>query len=69
MTAAAHPLHVGSRTIVVHTVFRDEAGGLVALVIQTQAVLDGSPAAAERDPMTPGGESADRPIRLGGAGA
>jgi 1,4-dihydroxy-2-naphthoyl-CoA hydrolase len=43
VTATAHPLHVGGRTIVVHTEIRDDPGKLVALVIQTQAVLDGSP--------------------------
>jgi 1,4-dihydroxy-2-naphthoyl-CoA hydrolase len=43
VTATAHPLHVGSRTIAVHTEIRDDADRLVALVIQTQAVLDGSP--------------------------
>jgi 1,4-dihydroxy-2-naphthoyl-CoA hydrolase len=43
VTATAHPLHVGNRTIAVHTEIRDEADRLVALVIQTQAVLDGAP--------------------------
>lgn len=40
VTASARPLHVGGRTIVVQTEIRDEAGRQVALVIQTQAVLD-----------------------------
>jgi len=36
---AARPLHVGRRTIAVETELRDDAGRLVALVVQTQAVL------------------------------
>ncbi|MEV5988854.1 PaaI family thioesterase [Streptomyces sp. NPDC052051] len=39
VTATAHPLHVGGRTIVVHTEIRDTDEKLVALIIQTQAVL------------------------------
>lgn len=42
VTATAHPLHTGGRTIVVHTEIHDDTRALVALVIQTQAVLDGS---------------------------
>lgn len=43
VTATAHPLHVGTRTIAVHTEIRDDADRLVALVIQTQAVLAAAP--------------------------
>ncbi len=38
--ATARPLHVGRRTVVVQTDVRDDEGRLVALVTQTQAVLD-----------------------------
>jgi uncharacterized protein (TIGR00369 family) len=38
--AAAHPIHVGRRTIVVQTDIRDDAGARVALVTQTQAVIE-----------------------------
>lgn len=38
-TATARPLHVGGRTIVVQTEIRDDQERLIALVIQTQAVL------------------------------
>lgn len=36
---SAHPVHVGRSTIVVQTEVRDDAHRLVALVLQTQAVL------------------------------
>jgi len=39
VTATAHPIHVGGQTIVVHTEIRDVDQKLVALTIQTQAVL------------------------------
>ena len=39
VTATATPLHRGGTTIVVETAVRDEAGKLVAKVIQTQIVL------------------------------
>lgn len=38
-TATARPLHVGRTTIAVQTEVRDDADRLVAVVIQTQAVL------------------------------
>jgi 1,4-dihydroxy-2-naphthoyl-CoA hydrolase len=38
-TATSTPLHVGRTTIAVQTEVRDEAGKLVSLTIQTQAVL------------------------------
>jgi 1,4-dihydroxy-2-naphthoyl-CoA hydrolase len=37
--ATTRPVHVGRRTIVVQTELRDDAGKLVALTTQTQAVL------------------------------
>ena len=37
--ASTRPIHVGRRTIVVQTELRDDAGKLVALTTQTQAVL------------------------------
>jgi 1,4-dihydroxy-2-naphthoyl-CoA hydrolase len=37
--ATTRPLHVGRQTIVLQTEIRDDAGKLVALVTQTQAVL------------------------------
>jgi len=40
VVGTARPLHVGRRTIVVQTDIRDAAGKRVALVTQTQAVLD-----------------------------
>jgi uncharacterized protein (TIGR00369 family) len=39
ISAEARPLHVGRTTIVVQTTVSDESGAAVALVIQTQAVL------------------------------
>lgn len=39
VTATATPLHRGGTTIVVETSIRDDAGKLVAKVIQTQLVL------------------------------
>ena len=42
--AHAKPLHAGRTTIVVETELRDEAGKLVAKVIQTQAVIAATPA-------------------------
>lgn len=39
VTATSAPLHVGKTTIAVQTELRDDADRLVALVIQTQAVL------------------------------
>ena len=39
VTATATPLHVGRTTIAVQTEVRDDAGKLVSLTIQTQAVL------------------------------
>ena len=39
ITATATPLHVGRTTIAVQTEVRDDAGKLVSLTIQTQAVL------------------------------
>jgi uncharacterized protein (TIGR00369 family) len=39
VSGAAKPIHVGRRTIVVQTELRDDAGKLVALTTQTQAVL------------------------------
>jgi uncharacterized protein (TIGR00369 family) len=39
VTATAHPLHVGSSTIVVETTVADAAGRPVAKVTQTQLVL------------------------------
>ena len=39
VTGTAKPVHVGRRTIVVQTELRDDAGKLVALTTQTQAVL------------------------------
>jgi 1,4-dihydroxy-2-naphthoyl-CoA hydrolase len=42
VTAIAHPLHIGGRTIVVHTEIHDETDNLVALIIQTQVVVGGS---------------------------
>lgn len=39
VTATSQPLHRGSRTIVVQTQLRDDDDRLVALTIQTQAVL------------------------------
>jgi 1,4-dihydroxy-2-naphthoyl-CoA hydrolase len=40
VTGTAKPLHVGRRTIVVQSEIRNDDQKLVALVIQTQAVLD-----------------------------
>jgi uncharacterized protein (TIGR00369 family) len=40
VAAAARPLHVGSRVIVVETDLHDDEGRRVARVTQTQAVLD-----------------------------
>ena len=40
VTAVATPLHVGRTTIVVQTDIRDESGKAVALVTQTQIVLE-----------------------------
>jgi uncharacterized protein (TIGR00369 family) len=37
--ASTRPVHVGRRTIVVQTELRDDAGKLVSLTTQTQAVL------------------------------
>ena len=37
--AVAKPVHVGRQTVVVQTEVRDDAGALVALTTQTQAVL------------------------------
>jgi 1,4-dihydroxy-2-naphthoyl-CoA hydrolase len=42
VTATARPLHVGRRQIVVETRAEDDAGRLVLLVTQGQAVLDAS---------------------------
>ncbi|MBV9950843.1 MAG: PaaI family thioesterase [Acidimicrobiia bacterium] len=39
VSGRAQPVHVGRRTIVVQTELRDDAGKLVALTTQTQAVL------------------------------
>jgi 1,4-dihydroxy-2-naphthoyl-CoA hydrolase len=39
VVATAKPLHVGRRTIAVQTEVRDDAGKLVALTTQTQAVI------------------------------
>lgn len=39
VTATATPLHVGRTTIAVQTEVRDDAGKLVSVTIQTQAVL------------------------------
>lgn len=39
VTATSTPLHVGRTTIAVQTSLRDDAGKLVSLTIQTQAVL------------------------------
>lgn len=39
VTATATPLHVGRTTIAVQTEVRDDAGKLVSLTVQTQAVL------------------------------
>lgn len=39
VTATARPLHVGRTTIAVQTEVRDDAGKLVAVTTQTQAVL------------------------------
>jgi len=39
VTGVSRPLHVGRTTIVVQTEVRNEAGKLVSLTIQTQAVL------------------------------
>ena len=39
VTAAATPLHIGRRTIVVDTELRDDEGRLVARTTQTQAAL------------------------------
>jgi 1,4-dihydroxy-2-naphthoyl-CoA hydrolase len=39
MSAVTQPIHVGRRTIVIQTHVRDHDGKLVALTIQTQAVL------------------------------
>jgi 1,4-dihydroxy-2-naphthoyl-CoA hydrolase len=39
-TATAKPVHIGRRTIVVQSEIRNDDQKLVALVIQTQAVLD-----------------------------
>jgi uncharacterized protein (TIGR00369 family) len=39
ISAESKPLHVGRTTIVVQTSVSDESGAAVALVIQTQAVL------------------------------
>jgi 1,4-dihydroxy-2-naphthoyl-CoA hydrolase len=39
ITAHSHPLHVGSRTIVVETEVRSDDGKLAAKVLQTQAIL------------------------------
>jgi uncharacterized protein (TIGR00369 family) len=39
VTAVTTPLHVGRTTIVVQTEVRNEAGKLVSLTTQTQAVL------------------------------
>jgi 1,4-dihydroxy-2-naphthoyl-CoA hydrolase len=49
--AVAQPLHVGRTTIVMETELRDEAGRLVAKVIQTQAVIAPPPDSAS----VPGG--------------
>lgn len=40
VTGIAKPLHVGRRTVVVQSEIRNDDQKLVALVIQTQAVLD-----------------------------
>jgi len=42
VTGVSTPLHVGRTTIVVQTEVRNEAGKLVSLTIQTQAVLSPS---------------------------
>jgi uncharacterized protein (TIGR00369 family) len=39
VTATSSPVHVGRTTIVVSTETRDDDGRLVALTVQTQAVL------------------------------
>ena len=39
VTATSRPLHVGRTTIAVQTESRDDGGRLVALTLQTQAVL------------------------------
>jgi uncharacterized protein (TIGR00369 family) len=39
VSGTAKPIHAGRRTIVVQTELRDDAGKLVALTTQTQAVL------------------------------
>jgi len=39
LTAEARPLHVGRTTVGVQTAITDESGAAVAVVIQTQAVL------------------------------
>jgi uncharacterized protein (TIGR00369 family) len=39
VTSTSRPLHVGRSTIAVQTEVRDDAGKLVSLTIQTQAVL------------------------------
>ena len=39
VVATTRPLHVGRQTIVLQTEIRDDAGKLVAVVTQTQAVL------------------------------
>ena len=41
VTATSRPLHVGRMTIAVQTEVRDEAGKLVSLTIQSQAVIPG----------------------------
>lgn len=41
--ATTRPLHVGRQTIVLQTEIRDDADKLVAVVIQTQAVLPPTP--------------------------
>lgn len=41
VTATSTPLHVGRTTIAVQTEVRDDAGKLVSLTTQTQAVLGG----------------------------
>jgi 1,4-dihydroxy-2-naphthoyl-CoA hydrolase len=41
VVAVARPIHVGRSVIVVQTETRDEEGRLVALTVQTQAVLAG----------------------------
>jgi 1,4-dihydroxy-2-naphthoyl-CoA hydrolase len=42
VTATTRPVHVGRSTIAVQTELRNDAGKLVALTLQTQAVINGS---------------------------